>query len=108
MNRVISDIPIITINPAQNWNHLVSAPDSRKTLASIAPSTQNTKLPVVSAIRQIDDFINNLIGRIISCSIPTPNMKSITAVKKPMRYEGLTGAGRFRMLDSPKMIIDCC
>jgi hypothetical protein len=102
MKRAISDIPINKINHAQNWNHPVSVPANRKTLATTAPPTQNTKLPTVSAILLIDDLIHNLIGRITICNMPTPKIKSITAVKKPICCEGLAGASRFRVLEPHK------
>ena len=100
--RAISDTPMSTIRAPQNWNQPLSVPAKRKTFAMTAAPNQNTKLPTVSAIRLIGDLIINLRAKMTICSIPTPRVKFITKVKKPMCWAGLEGAGKLVVLELPK------
>lgn len=93
-NRAIKEAPMSMINADQNWNQPLSVPASRKTFATTAAPSQNTKLPTVSAIRLIGDRTPSLRAKMTICSIPTANRKFMTAVKKPMCAEGFAGAGR--------------
>ncbi len=45
--RAITDTPIIMINADQNWNHPLSVPVKRKTLATTAAPNQKIKSPTL-------------------------------------------------------------
>jgi hypothetical protein len=90
-----------TINADQNWNQPVSVPVNKKTFAITAAPSQNTKLPMVSAIRLIGDLNQSLRAKIAICRTPTPKKKFIMAVKKAMCSDGLAGAGKCTVLELP-------